>query len=257
MLNKLQLDFGPDDQKRLAGRRSSNTEANELYWKGRFFWNKRTQEGLQKGLEYFKQAIDRDPQFALAYTGLADCYAMQSGIVRPTEVFPKAKRAAQQALQLDSTLAEAHASLAFTHLFFDWDWLQVEKEYRRAIQLNPNYASAHSMYGMYLTCMKRFDEALVQMRRALQLDPASLAINTGVGRVLFYERRYQDAAAQYTKTLELNPEFSEALFDLGRTRAAEGKPDEAIRLLERGLKAGGAMQAQSQRWHSYIGEQAG
>jgi serine/threonine protein kinase/tetratricopeptide (TPR) repeat protein len=240
VLNKLQLEFGADDRKRLAGRRSSSAEANELYWKGRFFWNKRTQEGLQKGIEYFSQAIDKDPQFALAYTGLADCYAMQSGIMRPTEVFPKAKAAAQQALHLDNTLAEAHASRAFIYLFFDWDWLQTEKEYKRAIQLNPNYASAHSMYGMYLTAMNRFDEALVEMKRALELDPASLAINTGVGRVLFYARKYQDAAAQYKKALELNAEFSEALFDLGRTRAVQGRPDEAIRLLQQGLAAAGS-----------------
>ncbi|HYI93319.1 MAG TPA: protein kinase [Bryobacteraceae bacterium] len=240
VLNKLQLVFSPDDRKRLANRRSSNAEANDFYWKGRYFWNKRTQEGLKKAVEYFSQAVALDPQFALAYTGLADAYAMQSGIVHPLEVFPKAKSAAQQALQLDNTLAEAHTSLAFTHLFFDWDWLQTEKEYKRAIQLNPNYASAHSMFGMYLTAMSRFDEALVEMKRALQLDPGSLAIHTGVGRVLFYARRYRDAAEHYTDTLELNAEFSEALFDLGRTRAAQGRPDQAIQLLERGLKAAGS-----------------
>ena len=240
VLNKLQLVFSPDDRKRLANRRSSNAEANELYWKGRYFWNKRTQEGLQKGVGYFSQAIALDPQFALAYTGLADSYAMQSGIVHPLEVFPKAKSAAEQALRLDNSLAEAHTSLAFTHLFFDWDWLHTEKEYKRAIQLNPNYASAHSMFGMYLTAMSRFDEALVEMKRALQLDPGSLAINTGVGRVLFYARRYRDAAEHYTETLELNSDFPEALFDLGRTRAAQGRHDQAIQLLERGLKAAGS-----------------
>ena len=239
VLSKLQIQFGPDEQQRLAGRHSISPEANELYWKGRFFWNKRTLEGLKTGLEYFNQAIEKDPAFALAYTGLADCYAMQSGVLSPTEVFPKAKNAAQKALQLDETLAEAHASLAFIYLFFDWDWLQTEKEYRRAIQLNPNYASAHSGYGMYLVAMSRFDEALTEMKRALQLDPASLTMNTGVGRVLFYARRYRDAATQYGKALELNPEFPEALIDLGRTRSAQGRPDEGIRLLEQGLKAAG------------------
>ena len=168
VLGKLNLPFGPEEQSRIASRRSVDREANELYWKGRFFWNKRTQEGLKKGIEYFDQAIQRDPNFALAYTGLADCYALQSGIMPPTHVFPKAKAAAQKALEIDDNLAEAHASLAFTYLFFDWNWIQTDKEYRRAIQLNPNYASAHSMYGMYLVAMSRFDEALAEMQRALE-----------------------------------------------------------------------------------------
>jgi TolB-like protein/Tfp pilus assembly protein PilF len=236
VLGKLNLQWGPDERKRLASRSSVSAEANELYWRGRFFWNKRTQEGLRKGIEYFEQAIGKDPNFALAYTGLADCYAMQSGIKTPAEVYPKAKAAAQKALTIDETLAEAHASLAFIHLFYDWDWLQTDKEYRRAIQLNPNYPTAHSMRGMYLVAMGRFGEALVEMRRALELDPASVVMSTGVGRVLFYARRYRDAAEQYNETLELDPNFPEALFDLGKTLAAQGKPDQAIRLLERGLK---------------------
>ncbi|MCU1259794.1 MAG: serine/threonine protein kinase with repeat, partial [Bryobacterales bacterium] len=239
VLNRLQLQVGPEEQKRLANRRSINPEANELYWRGRYFWNKRTQEGFKKALEYFNQAIDKDPGFAPAYTGLADCYAMQSGILPPLEAFPKAKAAAVKALQLDDTLAEAHASLGFAHLFFDWDWPQTVKEYTRAIQLNANYASAHSIYAMYLVATKQFDEALVEMKRALELDPASLAINTGVGRVFFYARKYRDAAAQYRKTLEMNPDFSEALFDLGKTFTAQGKYDEAVRMLQRGLKVAG------------------
>ena len=239
VLNRLQLQFGPDDQKRLASRRTINPEANELYWRGRYFWNKRTQEGFKKALDYFHQAIDKDPGFAPAYTGLADCYAMQSGILPPLEAFPKAKAAAVKALQLDDTLAEAHASLGFAHLFFDWDWPGTVEEYTRAIQLNANYASAHSIYAMYLVATKQFDEALAEMKRALELDPASLAINTGVGRVFFYARKYRDAAAQYRKTLEMNPDFSEALFDLGKTFTAQGKYDEAVRMLERGLKVAG------------------
>jgi eukaryotic-like serine/threonine-protein kinase len=239
VLNRLQLQFGPDEQKRLANRRNINPEANEFYWRGRYFWNRRTQEGFKKALEYFNQAIDKDPGFAPAYSGLADCYAMQSGILPPLEVFPKAKAAAVKALQLDDALAEAHASLGFAHLFFDWDWPGTVKEYTRAIQLNANYASAHSIYGMYLVATKQFDEALAEMKRALELDPASLAINTGVGRVFFYARKYRDAAAQYRKTLEMNPDFSEALFDLGKTFTAQGKYNEAVRMLERGLEVAG------------------
>jgi serine/threonine protein kinase/tetratricopeptide (TPR) repeat protein len=239
VLNRLQLQFEPDEQRRLANRRGINPEANEFYWRGRYFWNKRTQEGFRKALEYFSQAIDKDPGFAPAYTGLADCYAMQSGVLPPLEVFPKAKAAAVKALQLDGALAEAHASLGFAHLFFDWDWPGTVKEYTRAIQLNTNYASAHSIYAMYLVATKQFDEALAEMKRALELDPASLAINTGLGRVLFYARNYRDAAAQYGKTLEMNPDFSEALFDLGKTLTAQGKYDAAVRMLERGIKVAG------------------
>jgi TolB-like protein/Tfp pilus assembly protein PilF len=235
VLRKLQLPLGSQDVKSFAFRRGVSPEANEFYWKGRFFWNKRTQEGFRKGIEYFTMAIEKDPEFALAYTGLADCYAMQSGITPPMEVFPKAKAAAERALHLDETLAEAHASVGFIRLFFDWDWLQTEKEYKRAIQLNLNYASAHSNYAMYLLVMKRFKESLAEMKRALELDPASLAINTGVGRVIFFSRRYREAADQYTKTLEMNSEFSEALLDLGRTRAFQGNYDSAIALLERGI----------------------
>jgi serine/threonine-protein kinase len=239
VLENLQLRFSAEEQKRFSMRRAVSPEVIELYWRARFFWNKRTQDGFQRASEYFSAAIDKDPKFALAYTGLADCYAMRSGVVPPRDVFPKAQAAALKALELDEALAEAHTSLAFTYLYFDWNWLQTEKEYKRAIQLNPSYPSAHSWYAMYLTIMKRFDEALVEMRRALELDPSSLAINTGVGRVLMYARKYDEAAAQYTSTLEMDPNFSQALFDFGTTRAAQRQYDEAMKFLDRAITSGG------------------
>jgi serine/threonine-protein kinase len=239
VLKQLMLPFGSDQEKRFASRRAADPAANELYWKARFFWNKRTQEGLQQAMQYLSAAIEKDPGFAPAHAGLADCYAMRSGVVPPRETFPMAKAAALKAIELDDTLAEGHASLAFIHLYFDWDWPKTETEYLRAIELNPSYPTAHSMYAMYLVAMKRFDEALDRMKRALELDPSSLAINTGVGRVLLYARRYGDAAAQYSQTLEMNPRFAQALYDLGIARAAQGRYDEAIEALQRGLESAG------------------
>jgi eukaryotic-like serine/threonine-protein kinase len=223
VLSELDLPLEAQAQKRFAERESASAEVNELYWRARFFWNKRTQEGLQKAMQYFGEAIEKDPSFARAYAGLADCQAMRSGVVPPRQTFPSAKAAAMRAIQLDDHLAEGHASLAFTLLFFDWDWRRAEAEYLRAIELNANYPTAHSMYGMYLVAMKRFEEAMQQMKRALELDPSSLAIHTGVGRVSLYARRFDDAAAQYSKTLEMDPKFAQALFDFGMTRAAQGR----------------------------------
>ena len=239
VLSELDLPLEAQAQKRFAQRESASSEVNELYWRARFFWNKRTQEGFQKAMQYFGEAIEKDPSFARAYAGLADCQAMRSGVVPPRQAFPSAKASAMRAIELDDYLAEGHASLAFTLLFFDWDWRRAETAYRRAIELNASYPTAHSMYAMYLVAMKRFEEATQHMKRAAELDPSSLAIHTGVGRVLLYARRYADAAAQYSKTLEMDPKFAQALFDFGFTRAAQGRFDEAIALLDRGLKSAG------------------
>jgi Tfp pilus assembly protein PilF len=157
----------------------------------------------------------------------------------PVEAFSQAREAATNALELDDGLAEAHASMAFINLYHDWNWIETEKQYRRAIELNPSYPTAHSMYAMYLIVMKRFDEAVREMRRALEFDPASWSINTGLGRALYYARRYREAEAQLIKTLELNSQFAEARFDLASTCMALGKYKEGIAHLKRGLEAGG------------------
>src|SRR5262249_2952541 len=155
----------------------------------------RTGEGLRKGLEHFQQAIAKDPAYALAYTGLADCYNLLSlyGMLPPNEAMPQAKTSAVRALELDPSLAEAHTSLAYPKLYYDWDWPGAEREFQRALELNPNYATAHHWYHEYLTAMGRFEEGLAEILRAQELDPLSLIINTDVGWGLYFTRQYDQA----------------------------------------------------------------
>jgi Tfp pilus assembly protein PilF len=194
---------------------TDNAEAYQLYLRGRYHWNKRTEEGLRKGIEYFNQAIDLDPLYARSYTGLADCYAMltEYSAQPPTELFPKAKAAAQRALTIDDTLAEAHTSLAAAYEY-EWDWKNAEAEYRRAIELNPNYATAQQWYGVFLSSHLRNEEAISRLRQSLELDPLSLIINTSMGRAFFAARQYDRAIEQLRKTLEIDPNFAEARFQL-------------------------------------------
>ena len=185
-------------------------EAYDLYLKGRFFWNKRTIEGFQQAIDYFQQAIAKDPNYARAYAGLADSYALMGGYstMPQMETMPKARAAALKALELDPNLAEAHTSLALITENFDFDWESAEKEYRRAIGLNPNYATAHHWYAEYLALMGRFDEALAESERARELDPLSLIISADKGIILLYARRYDDAIAQFRGVEEMDSSFS-------------------------------------------------
>jgi TolB-like protein/DNA-binding winged helix-turn-helix (wHTH) protein/Flp pilus assembly protein TadD len=184
-------------------------EAYDLYLKGRYFWNKRTAQSIEQAIEYFQQAIGKDPGFARAYAGLADSYALLSGFNQTpqTESMPKARTAALKALELDEGLAEAHTSLALITETYDWDWQTAEKEYRRAIELNPNYATAHQWYAEYLSLQGRFDEAFAESERARQLDPLSLIIATDNGMILYYSRQYDRAIAQFRAVLEMEPNF--------------------------------------------------
>jgi TolB-like protein/Tfp pilus assembly protein PilF len=236
---RLRLRLSAREKMLISKRHTNDAEAYQLYLLGLYHWNKRTQPDLLKATEFFQSAVDRDPRYALAYVGLSNCYAMRSGAIPPMQAFGKARAAAGKALELDDMLAEAHASMAFINLYHDWNWIQTEKEYRRAIELNPSYPTAHSMYGMYLIVRKRFDDAVREIRRALEFDPASWSINTGLGRALFYARRYTEAETQFIKTLDLNSEFAEARFDLGSTCIALGRHEEAVAHLQRGLKAAG------------------
>jgi len=188
---------------------STSPEAYELYLKGRFFWGKRTKPGLRQGISYFEQSIHSDPNFALAYAGLADSYTLLDdwGKTPPRDSFPKARAAAEKALALDDSLAEAHVSLAMVRACYDWDWNGAEQEFRRAIELNPNYATAHQWYGLLLASLMRFPEAEREVRRAQQLEPLSPIINVGVAEVLTWERRYDEAIVEYKKVLELDPSF--------------------------------------------------
>jgi len=207
-----------------------NPEAHDLYLKGRYYWNQRTHAGFWKGIESFKQAIEKDPNYAHAYAGLADCYILlgPNDILPAKEVYPLAKAAAQKALQLDDALAEAHASLGFVMLLYDWNPAEAEKEFRRAITLDPNYATAHHWYSYDLAAMKRDDQAVAEIRQALELDPVSPIINTDVAQILFFARRDDEAIAQCQRTVGLAPEFSQVYWYLGLLYEQKGLFDLAF-----------------------------
>jgi serine/threonine-protein kinase len=220
----------PDEQKRMASSRSVNPEAHEAYLKGRFYWNKRRGEDLKTAIGYFDQAIEKDPSYATAYAGLASTYVLlpEYAGLPPKEIMPKAEAAATKALELDSTLAEAHAVLGLIRYEFDWDWAGAESEFKRAIELDPNYPTAHHWYSSLLSRFGRFDEALSESKRALELDPLSLVINENVGAILSSTGQFDKAIDQLKRALELDPNFSATHLDLGTTYARQGKYDEAI-----------------------------
>lgn len=220
------------ERQHLAKRDTDNPEAFQLYLQGRYFWNKRTEEGLHKAVEFFTQAINKDANFARAYSGLADSY-MLLGIneylgMNPRDAIDKAKEAANKALALDDTLAEAHTSLGFMSYVYDFDWAKSEIHFRRAIELNPNYATTHHWYALSLSMVKRFDESEAEIKKALQLDPSSLIINNDYGDTFYFSRRYDQAVVQYKKTLELEPRFALAHQQLARAYEAQKRYDEAI-----------------------------
>src|SRR5262249_50728637 len=181
--NGLRLKLSGEEEKRLTKSYTANTEAYQLYLKGRYYWNKRTEDSFQKAIDYFGQAIDRDPNYALAYTGLADSYTFLSsqGIRPPTEVYPLAKKAAAKAIDLDGTLSEAHTSAAYVKLYYDWDWGGAEQEYTRAIKLNPNYATPHHGFAYLLISSGRTNSAFAEIEKAEAIDPLSLIINADHG----------------------------------------------------------------------------
>jgi eukaryotic-like serine/threonine-protein kinase len=217
MTTALRMRLTGDDEKRMAKGHTANPEAYQDYLEGRYWWNKRTEEGLNKAIEYFQHAIEKDPAYALAYSGLADCYSSLANFdfAPPMEAFPKAKKAAQKALELDDTLAEAHTSMGLIKTVYDWDWSGAEREIRRAIELNPSDADAHMTYGTTLRKLGRFDEAVAEQKRALELDPLSLGNNMELGATFYLARRYDQAIAQEQKTLEMDPNFLPAHFNLG------------------------------------------
>ncbi len=226
----LRLRLTSAEQQQLVKNYATNSEAYELYLQGRYYWNKRTAEGLNKGIEYFQQAIEKDPGYALAYVGLAESYAVLSfyGDTDPKESFPKAKAAATSALQLDEMLGEAHASLGFVHMVYDWDWSGAEKEFKHAIEFNPNYASAWHWYGWHLTAMGRFDEAAAKLKRAQELEPLSQIIGTSLGEMYYYARQYDRAIEQLLKTLQIEKNFAQARMALGRCYLQKGDFSRAI-----------------------------
>jgi len=191
---------------------TANPEAYQDYLKGSYWWNKQTEEGLHKSIEYFQQAIASDPNYALAYAGLADSYGSLGGygMVSPKEAYPKAKEAALKALAIDETLAEAHTALAWVTTFYDGDFSGGESEFHRAIQMNPSYALAHRRYGLALAYVGRLGEGLSEEKHAVELDPLSVGANWSLGYQFYIARQYHEAIQQEQKTLELDPDFVQA-----------------------------------------------
>jgi DNA-binding winged helix-turn-helix (wHTH) protein/TolB-like protein/Flp pilus assembly protein TadD len=217
--------------RQLSKRYTENTDAYDAYLRGRFFWGNRGAENLKKAIEEFNQAIALDDKYALAFAGLADCYnALPAyGSLSRREAYPKARAAATKALEIDDTLAEAHAALARIKADYDWDWPGAEAEFKRAIELNPKYATAHYFYGVsYLAPMGKLDEAQAELRRALEIDPHSLIINTNLGTLLYFEGRHDDAIKQFRKTVELDPRFVMTHLRLIDVYMQTGRYDEAL-----------------------------
>lgn len=216
-----------------AGRQTINPEAYDIYLKGRFFWNQRSPAAMKKGIEYFVQAIKKDANYAQAHSGLADCYTLLSwSSVPPRQFVPKARMSVTKALEIDDQLAEARASMGFIRLWYDWDLISAEKEFLQAIDLNPNYPTAHHWYSFCLFAMERYEEAMERIRHALEIDPLSLIINADIGEQLYRRRRYDEALEQFQQSLELDPSFDIAKYWMLRTWLEVGRVSETIPELE-------------------------
>jgi serine/threonine-protein kinase len=235
---EIRITLTPAERARFGTRAAVNPEVYQLYLRGRFHWNQRTEEGFQKALEHFRQAIELDPQYAPAYAGIADCHSLMVNyfLATPQEAFPKAKLAARKAIELDESLAEAHASLAFALHHFDWDWAGAEREYLRAVALNPGQPTAHQWYAELLVTTRRFDQAIVEMKRARELDPLSLVMNSNTGRIYYWAGRFDDAVRELRSTLELDPNYVWAHVYLGLALTEKGEQAEALRHLETSSK---------------------
>jgi TolB-like protein/DNA-binding winged helix-turn-helix (wHTH) protein len=252
--SEIRVKLTPHERIQLASSGQINPEAHEAYLKGRFFWNKRTEQPLKKSIEYFEQAIEKEPRYALAYVGLADSYSIlaQWDFLPPHEAYPKARAAATKALEIDEGLGEAHASLALVKQWYDWDFVGAERKYTRAIELNPNYAHAHHWYSELLGEMRRHEEAIAEIRKARGLDPLSLIINCIVGETFRFARRYEQALEQYRKTLEMDPNFAGTHEFLGRAYVEMGEYEKAISELRKGVAlSGGSLGIIAELGHAY------
>jgi serine/threonine protein kinase/tetratricopeptide (TPR) repeat protein len=235
----LRLRLSGEDEEKLAKRYTKDAEAYQLYLKGRYFWNKRNEEGFRNGIDYFRRAEEKDPTFALAFSGLADSYALlcDIGVVRPVDEMPKAKAAAQKAVDADSELAEAYTSRAFVRLAYDWDWLGAQSDFQQALKLNPKYPTAHQWYASYLMQMGKFSLAKQEIEEAHNLDPLSPIISANTGLYSYYEKNYDDAIAKYKTTLQSDPDFWVARHYLALAYVQKGMHDEAIAELRKLIKA--------------------
>ena len=239
---RLRLRLTGEEKRRLEKRYTENTAAYQLYLRGRYCLNKRSTEWIRKGIEHFQQAIDLDPAYALAHAGLADAYAFlasSTGEQPPTEVFPKAEAAARKALELDETLAEAHTSLGFYRLLYEWEFEWAASEFRRAIELNPNYANAHDGLSFYYKATAQHERAILACREAQKVDPLSLFAVVSLSWAFYFARRYDEAIEQNRRALELDPTFMFAHWNMGLALAQSGSCPEACASLERAIEHSG------------------
>jgi TolB-like protein/Tfp pilus assembly protein PilF len=251
---EIQIKLTPQEQARLCCVQQIDPEAHECYLMGRYHWNKRTNDALFKAIDYFQQAIEKDADFALAYAGVADCYNILGfySLLPSNQAFPPAKAAAAKAMEIDDRIAEAHASLAFVKFYHDWEWAAAESEFRRAIQLNPGYATAHHWYAEYLVAMGQPELCIAEFKRAHELDPLSLIINAGIGWAYFYARHYDSAIEQCQKIVEMDPSFIPARLFLGQAFQQKAMYDEAIAEFRQTLNQScGATEIMAELGHAY------
>jgi TolB-like protein/DNA-binding winged helix-turn-helix (wHTH) protein/Tfp pilus assembly protein PilF len=241
--DQIRINLNPREQAALENVKVVNPQAYESFLKGRYFWNKRTADALKVALAYFNQAIDEDPKYAEAYSGLADTYALlgdwQYAAMTPKEALPKAKAAAIKALELDTALGEAHNSFAFCLDAFDWDFDSAGKEFRRAIELSPSYATAHHWYAWHLSVLGQYDEAIAEMRKAQNLDPLSLIINADLAELLVIAHSYDESIRQSRKTIEMEPNFALAHNQLGLAYLQKHLNDKAVAELQKAVQLSG------------------
>jgi TolB-like protein/Tfp pilus assembly protein PilF len=242
IVDRLKVKLLGDEKAALLKRHTDNPEAYNLYLKGRFFWNKRTSEGMKRGLECFAQAIQVDPSFARAYAGISDCYGLFAYYYMPPRpTLTKAREAAVRALELDDALAEAHTSMAFVKHKLERDWAGAEQGFRRAIELNPEYVWAHHWYSLFLAAMGRHQESFAEIKRALDIDPTSAQMNMVYGMLLYLARYYERAVEELGKAVEMEPQHVLATFYLGLAHLESGRYEEALKLVERSVElTGGA-----------------
>ncbi len=243
IVDKLKVKLLGAEKENLVKRYTDDIEAYNLYLRGRYFWSKRTEQGLKQGIEYFKKAIKKDTHYALAYAGLADSYCLLCSyhILSPGESIPRAETAAKRAMEIDDSLAEAFEALAHVRILCDWTWSESEQEFKRAILLNPNFATARQRYSLLLTVMGQLDEAMVQIKEAQELDPLSLIINTDVALIFYIARQYDKAIEQSRSVIDMDPNFGVAHFVLGLAYEQKKRYKEAIQELQQGISTSGGI----------------
>jgi serine/threonine-protein kinase len=241
IVQEIQVSVTPQEESQLRQSREVNPQAYEAYLKGRFYWEKRTEESFRRGLEHFHEAIRRDPRYALAHVGIADTYNLLGYYthVRPADAFPNAKASARRALEIDPSCAEARVSLAYGMLYYDWDFAGAEREFRAAIELNRHYLIAHLWLANVLLISRRAEEALIEFQTARSLDPLSMISNTATGWVYYYNNRFDEAVAQLRRTLDLDPTFLQAHYWLGLSYAGLGRTEDSLAEFQRCVEIGG------------------